>query len=94
MTGICHRPFARLALIGLLAMTLGLAACGRKSGLDAPPDASLAQAQAPELQAPGPGMVPPLGGPAATEHPGVGPDGKPMAAPGEKKRIFLDHLIN
>ena len=92
MTGICHSPFARLALIGLTAVALGLAACGRKSGLDAPPGASMAQA--PEPQPNGPGIVPSFGGETAPDQQGVGPDGKPMAAPGGKKRIFLDNLLN
>src|SRR5665811_1288280 len=38
----CDRPFLRLALIGALAASLGLAACGRKGPLDPPPGASLA----------------------------------------------------
>ncbi|MGB8428244.1 MAG: lipoprotein, partial [Pseudolabrys sp.] len=39
------RPFLRLALISALAASLGLAACGRKGPLDAPPAASLAGEQ-------------------------------------------------
>ena len=42
MNPICHRPLLRLALIGALAASLGLAACGRKGPLDPPPGASLA----------------------------------------------------
>ena len=33
------RTLSRLALIGVLAAALGLAACGRKGGLDLPPSA-------------------------------------------------------
>ena len=40
------RPFLRLALIGALVASLGLAACGRKGPLDPPPGASLAGEQA------------------------------------------------
>ena len=42
MNPICHRPLLRLALIGALVASLGLAACGRKGPLDPPPGASLA----------------------------------------------------
>ena len=35
----CGWTFSRLALIGVLAAALGLAACGRKGGLDLPPSA-------------------------------------------------------
>jgi predicted small lipoprotein YifL len=36
------RTFYRLALIGALTASLGLAACGRKGPLDLPPGSSLA----------------------------------------------------
>ena len=42
MNPICHHPLLRLALIGALVASLGLAACGRKGPLDPPPGASLA----------------------------------------------------
>ena len=38
------RPFLRIALIGALAATLGLAACGRKGPLEAPPAAAVVTA--------------------------------------------------
>lgn len=38
------RPLSTVALIGVLVAALGLAACGRKSGLDLPPAASAAPA--------------------------------------------------
>jgi len=38
------RPLLRLALIGALALSFGLSACGRKGGLDPPPAASAAGA--------------------------------------------------
>ena len=37
--------FSRLALIGVLVTALGLAACGRKGGLDMPPSPSADAAQ-------------------------------------------------
>ena len=94
MTGICVSPYARLALLGLLAVALGLTACGRKAGLDAPPGASMAQEPAPASQPNAPGMVSPLGSAASSDNPGIDADGKPIAAPGENKRFFLDLLLN
>ncbi len=95
MTGLRHRLSARLALFGLLAVALGLAACGRKSGLDAPPDASLAQspAPAPAPQPSTPGMVP-IGSAPPPGEPGIGIDGKPVAPRGPNRRIFLDNILN
>jgi predicted small lipoprotein YifL len=37
MQGFFDRPFLRLALAGALGLTLALAGCGRKGGLDPPP---------------------------------------------------------
>jgi predicted small lipoprotein YifL len=89
------RPFLRLALIGALAASLGLAACGRKGPLDPPPGASLTgetQANAPNpMSNP---MATPIGGQATNGDAGVGPDGQARAPTGQKKRIFLDNLLN
>lgn len=89
------RPFLRLALIGALVASLGLAACGRKGPLDPPPGASLAGE--PQTSAPagtvGP-MTSPIGGQAKDGNPGVGPDGKPQVPAGLNRRIFLDGLLN
>ena len=89
------RPFLRLALIGALAASLGLAACGRKGPLDPPPGASLAggpQANMPELM--GTKRSTPIGGQAQDGNAGVGPDGQPLAPKGPKKQIPLDVLLN
>ncbi len=82
MNPICHRPLLRLALIGALAASLGLAACGRKGPLDPPPGASLAGDQS----------VP--AGDVKYGPPVIGPDGKPIAPAGPNKRIPLDVLLN
>jgi predicted small lipoprotein YifL len=85
---ICsHRPFFRLALIGALAASFALAACGRKGPLDPPPSASLAGEQA----APG-GQAPPVG--AQVNRGPIGPDGKPIAPGMQDKRVPLDVLLN
>jgi hypothetical protein len=73
----------RLAVLGLLVLALGLSACGRKSGLDAPPGAA-AQAAAPEPV--GPGAI--FGAPAPAE------EAPPEATKGPKRRIILDGLLN
>ena len=59
MQGFFDRPFLRLALAGALGLTLALAGCGRKGGLD-PPPASLAD-QHPGTSAAGekPAQAPP-----------------------------------
>jgi predicted small lipoprotein YifL len=79
---MCDRLLLRLAVIGVLAASLGLAACGRKGPLDPPPGASLAGDQA----APA--------GDARYGTPPTGPDGKPIAPAGPNKRIPLDVLLN
>ena len=89
MSRFAARPLFRLALIGALAASLGLAACGRKGPLDPPPGASLEgepQANMPDL------MSSSRGAPRATTE--VGPDGQPLQPKGPKKRILLDGLLN
>ncbi len=96
MSSFCDRPFLRLALIGALAASLGLAACGRKGPLDPPPGASMAgepQANMPDLMS-GNSPPAPIGGEAKDGYAGVGPDGQPIAPKGPVKRIPLDVLLN
>jgi predicted small lipoprotein YifL len=82
------RLFARLAVVGVLACALGLAACGRKAGLDPPPSAAIEPppptAQSGTASEPAPG----------TSQSGFTPDGRPVAAPGAKKRLPIDFLID
>jgi predicted small lipoprotein YifL len=96
LTQFCERPYLRLALVGALAVSLGLAACGRKGALDPPPGASLEgvpQPNMPNLISSNPGTAP-IGGQVKDNNPGVGPDGQPLAPTGPKKRIPLDVLLN
>lgn len=72
---------ARGVLAAALVAALGLAGCGRKGGLDAPP-----MAAAGDLQA--------GGQPAPAQAPVLGPDGKPVPPPAEKRKTFLDWLID
>jgi predicted small lipoprotein YifL len=61
VTKLCGRPTSSLALIAVLVAALGLAACGRKAGLDPPPVAGIApteQASAPPIFGPAPVVAP------------------------------------
>jgi predicted small lipoprotein YifL len=77
----------KLALIGAAMLALTLGGCGRKSGLDLPPQAA---AQ------PAPGQL------APAEPPRTNPLGlfdpveedRPIAAQGQKRRIFLDNILD
>jgi predicted small lipoprotein YifL len=83
-----RRPFVRLALIGALAASFALAACGRKGPLDPPPSALAGQQVVPDDEAaPPPVVAQPNRGP-------IGPDGKPIAPGMRDKRIPLDVLLN
>jgi predicted small lipoprotein YifL len=68
---------AGLAALGVLVAALGLAGCGRKAGLDAPPMAAAGDLQTSGQPAPA----------SATA-------GKPIAAAPEKRKTFLDWLID
>jgi predicted small lipoprotein YifL len=68
-----------MAALGALVAALGLAGCGRKGGLDLPPDAAIADPAA---------VVQP--GPA----PEIGPDGQPVAPRRAPRRTPIDFLID
>ncbi|HWK97482.1 MAG TPA: lipoprotein [Pseudolabrys sp.] len=85
-----NRALPRLALVGALVASLGLAACGRKGPLDPPPSASAADAavEQPKPSPLNPIAVSPMGSPNQG-------GGNMLETPkGEKKRIFLDGLLN
>jgi predicted small lipoprotein YifL len=89
------RPFFRLALIGALAASLGLAACGRKGPLDPPPSASLAgEQEANKSDIMSNPIAAPIGGQTKDGNPGVNSDGHVQAPKGQKKQIPLDVLLN
>ena len=81
----------KLALIAAAALVLALGGCGRKTKLDAPPQASIQ---------PAPGQ------PGAPEAPAAQPqrnplglfdpedEDRPVAAQGQKKRIILDRILD
>jgi predicted small lipoprotein YifL len=70
---------ARFALLGALVAAFGLAGCGRKSGLDAPPMAAAGDMQT----SPQPGTA--AAAPAA---------GKPVAPAPDKRKTVFDWLID
>jgi predicted small lipoprotein YifL len=84
VTGQVSRLLARSAALAvLLAIALGLAGCGRKTGLDAPPGAAIEQPTAAGADRPAGGM-----------QSGYTPDGRPALAPGQKKRLPIDVLLD
>jgi predicted small lipoprotein YifL len=95
LSRVFDRTLLRLALIGALAASLGLAACGRKGPLDPPPGASLDGAAPADRSNPLSSPVSrPIGGQTQSGDTGVGPDGQPLAPKGQKKRLPLDVLLN
>ena len=84
-----YRPTSSGWAIILLSMTaLALGGCGRKGGLDLPPNASNASAQSATAdsetaRAAQPGVF----------SPGYGSDAAPTAAKGRKKPFILDPLL-
>jgi predicted small lipoprotein YifL len=80
------RALVRFAVIGALAAALGLAACGRKAGLDPPPAVTAV-----------PVTAAPAGDASAPAHVGPGEDQdiQPVAAAtSQRKSFFLDWLLN
>ncbi len=73
---------ARAAVVAAMIAATGLAGCGRKSGLDLPPTASLTDPQA----------TPPGGTPAGAAP--NGPQAPPQAPPAPPHRFLLDFLLN
>ncbi len=74
------RSVRSLPLVVLGILVLGLSGCGRKGPLDLPPSAAINQ--------------PPGAAAAAAGAPEVGPDGRPVAPPGKKKRLPIDALLD
>ena len=86
MNRVLDRRYGRIALIGALVASLGLAACGRKGPLDPPPSASVAGEQ--QASPPTSPLVSPIG-----SAPQSGKADQAVVQ-GPKKHIFLDDLLN
>lgn len=79
-------------MIGVLAATLGLAGCGRKGGLDAPPSAQVVSPQ-PTLQQGSLGE-PDIVGFEGEARPAPAPvQQQPAAVPPAQRTFILDPLI-
>jgi predicted small lipoprotein YifL len=90
VTGNTRSAAAKLAFLTAAALLIALGGCGRKSGLDLPPSASNPPPQAgTTAQAPASVTNNPLGllDPNPQEE-------QPRAAPGRKKRIILDPILD
>ena len=75
------RRLPRMTVLAALALALSLAACGRKGPLDPPPSANATPQPSEQPQNT---AAPPL-----TDQ-----NGKPMAAPGQKRSLPMDVLLN
>ena len=87
MTGNTRSSVAKLALFGAAALLIALGGCGRKGPLDLPPTVSNpppATAQAPTS---------PTANPLGLLEPNP-QEQSPQAAPGRKKRIILDPILD
>ncbi len=89
VTGKNRSAAAKLALLGAAALLLALGGCGRKSGLDLPPTAAAPPPQPAATAAAPRSSTDPLGllDPNPQEQ-------QPQAAPGRKKRIILDPILD
>jgi predicted small lipoprotein YifL len=78
------RAPSRWAVILLAAAALTLGACGRKAGLDLPPNASAQADTAVETARAAPSVF----------NPSYGVDAPPVAAKGRNRPFILDPLLN
>lgn len=79
----------KLALIAAALLALALGGCGRKSGLDAPPQASVQPAPGQPAQGQ---ALPRQGNPLGLFD--VEEEDRPLAARGQKRRIILDPILD
>jgi predicted small lipoprotein YifL len=91
VTGNHRSAAAKLALLGATALLIALGGCGRKGPLDLPPTAS----NPPPPQASTTAQAPasPTANPLGLLDPNP-PEQAPQAAPGRKKRIILDPILD
>jgi predicted small lipoprotein YifL len=85
--------FRQLAVLGLAVLALGLAGCGRKGGLDLPPQAQAAVGAPPSDNAERLTQTPSATGQLGIFDP-TDEEQRPAAAQGQKRRIFLDPLLD
>jgi predicted small lipoprotein YifL len=78
--------YGRMAVLAVALAAAGLSGCGRKSGLDLPPTASLTDPQATPPATP-PSAFPIPGQPAAAPT-------QPASPPAPPRRFLLDFMLN
>lgn len=93
MTSRSNRSPSKLTAVALIALTCALAGCGRKAGLDLPPDAP---PDAKNQAQPDYGTTPGLGGSNVQSeiYRPPGSSNVPTAPRGQKKRIPLDAILD
>jgi predicted small lipoprotein YifL len=89
---LCGRPASSLALIAALVLALGVAACGRKGGLDPPPAPAGAQPAAEAEAAPQTRSI--SSGLAPTGARGSSSSRNLPPPPSPKRDLFIDFLLN
>jgi predicted small lipoprotein YifL len=85
---------SRWAALVLIAVTLALAACGRKGGLDLPPNASAQPATSAQSTATADSEAAAAASRGTLFDPSFGSDKPPVATKGTKKPFVLDPLLN
>jgi predicted small lipoprotein YifL len=86
--GVNFTQGSKLALVGVALLVLALGGCGRKSGLDLPPQAAAQPASGDPAQGPVPLKRNSLGLFDAEE------EDRPIEAKGQKRRIILDNILD
>jgi predicted small lipoprotein YifL len=95
VTSRSHRSFSKLTAVSLIALTCALAGCGRKAGLDLPPDAPAAAKNQPAPDfATVPGSAGSMTSGTAEVYRPPGSSTTAVAPRGEKKRIPLDAILD
>ena len=89
---LCGYPVSSLALIAALLLALGVAACGRKGGLDPPPAAVVSGAQPAAAPEPAPQSRSISSGLAPTGARGSSKILPPPPSP--KRDLAIDFLLN
>ena len=82
----------KLALIAAAVLVLALGGCGRKTKLDAPPQASIQPAPGQPGSPDAPVQAPQRSNPLGLFDPEE--EDKPVAPQGQKRRIILDRILD
>ena len=83
-----------IATIGALALTLPLAACGRKGPHDPPPGGQVLDGGVVRTPTTRSGVLPRQDEPPPNAPPAYDENGRPIPPPGQKKKFIGDWLID